>query len=141
MAEHDICSYFKHIWEREEKHANNTLSAYGLTLTQSYALDYIVERGGTATQKELEDRMEIQHSAVVGIVARLEAKGMIATAFSTQDRRQKLLIPTERGRATFAALAEDKEKVQRDLIRGFSEAEIPELEQMLARIYKNLAEE
>lgn len=141
MAGHDICSYFKHIWEREEKHANNTLSGFGLTLTQSYALEYIVEHGGTATQKELEERMEIQHSAVVGVVSRLEAKGMIATAFSTQDKRQKLLIPTELGRRTCADLAEDKDRVERDLVKGFSEEEVTQLQQLLSRVYKNLAEE
>lgn len=136
-----FCSLFKRIWEREERYGNAKLSDFGLTFTQSNALEYIVRRGGTATQKELEEHMEIQHSAVVGIVSRLESKGMIITTPSDKDRRQKLLIPTELGCKTREDIAEDKDRVERTLIAGFSNEDAALLEEMLVRVYKNLAGE
>lgn len=136
-----LCSLFKRIWEREEKYANAKLSDFGLTFTQSNALEYIVERNGAATQKDLEYHMEIQHSAVVGIVSRLEAKGMIVTTPCDKDRRQKLLFPTELGRKTCDNICEDKNRVARALIEGFSDDEIKVLEGMLMRVYTNLADD
>lgn len=141
MSDLIFCSLFKRIWEREERYANARLSDFGLTFTQSIALEYIVERSGTATQKDLEDHMEIQHSAIVGIVSRLAAKGMIVTTPSERDRRQKLLFSTELGRKTCGDIVEDKNRVERTLVDGFSEEEANLLEQMLVRVYKNLAGE
>lgn len=141
MSDLIFCSLFKRIWEREERYANARLSDFGLTFTQSIALEYIVERSGTATQKDLEDHMEIQHSAIVGIVSRLAAKGMIVTTPSERDRRQKILFSTEFGRKTCGDIVEDKNRVERTLVDGFSEEEANILEQMLVRVYKNLAGE
>ena len=141
MSVQNYCSLFKHIWEREEKFANIKLSNFGLTFTQSNALGYIAERSGSVTQKDLEEHMEIQHSAVVGIVSRLEAKGMITTSSCPHDRRQKLLFVTELGKQINNDIQEDKDKVEATLISGFSEEEAALLEKMLIRVYKNLAGE
>ena len=141
MSVQNYCSLFKHIWEREEKYANIKLSNFGLTFTQSNALEYIAERSGSVTQKDLEEHMEIQHSAVVGIVSRLEAKGMITTGSCPHDRRQKLLFVTELGKQINNDIQEDKDKVEATLISGFSEEEAALLEKMLIRVYKNLAGE
>ena len=139
MSVQNYCLLFKHIWEREEKFANTKLSDFGLTYTQSNALEYIAENPGTVTQKDLEEHMEIQHSAVVGIVSRLEAKGMVAFTSCEHDRRQKLLFPTELGKQIHNDIQEDKANVEAALLSGFSEEEAKQLETMLIRVYKNLA--
>ena len=138
MAEREIASYIKWIWFKKVKHANNALKPFGITVAQFHALEYIIESEGSVTQKDLEKQMDIQHSAVVGIVSRLEKKGYIVTAVSKQDRRQKLLIPTEIGRETWAILARDKDAVIAGMTDGFTEDEIRQLEELLMRIYRNL---
>lgn len=132
---------FKHIWEREERFANAKLNSYGLTFTQSNALEYIAACKGSATQKDLEAHMQIQHSAVVGIVSRLESKGMIVAATSRKDKRQKLLFPTDTGLQILNDIHADKERVEEALIQGFSEEEAAQLQKLLARVYRNLAED
>ena len=140
MTKNKLCYLFKHIWEREECHANNTLREFDLTFSQSYALDFIIESDETVTQRELEEYLGVRHSAVVGIVSRLEAKKLIVSVFSKKDQRQKMLVPTQRGREIYDAVAGDKINVQNDLVKGFSQEEEKILCEMLERIYHNLDE-
>lgn len=139
MSSNQFCLLFKRIWEREERFANAKLSDYDLTFTQSNALEYIVEND-SITQKNLEEHMEIQHSAVVGIVSRLESKGMIISTNSRQDRRQKLLFPTKLGLQVLEDIRADKERVENTLLKGLSEEDCAQLEHLLTRVYQNLAE-
>lgn len=139
MPDHiNVCLLFKHIWEREEKYANAMLNNFDLTFTQSNALEYVAENAGTATQKGLEEHMQIQHSAVVGIVSRLESKGMIAAAYSPKDQRQKLLFPTKKGLQVLDSIQSDKKRVADKLLEGFSAEEIDAVQKMLQRVYDNL---
>lgn len=137
----DLCLLIKHIWEREERYANAMLNRYDLTFTQSTALEYIVRHAGDATQKSLEEHLQIQHSAVVGIVSRLEAKGMIATAYSPKDQRQKLLFATNKGLQVLKDIQIDKERVAGKLLDDFQPDEKKELQGMLLRVYENLGNE
>lgn len=142
MTDHiNICLLFKHIWEREERYANTKLNSFELTFTQSNALEYIVQNAGGATQKSLEEHMQIQHSAVVGIVSRLESKGMIASAYSPKDQRQKLLFPTNKGLQVLESIQSDKKLVADKLLDGFSEKDIVELQSLLERVSENLDRE
>lgn len=141
MTDLNYCFLIKRIWERATKHANAKLNSLGLTVSQAIALEYISERKQPVTQKTLEEHMEIQHSAVVGIVSRLEEKGMVRSAASDTDRRQKLLYPTELAKQIRRAIRKDQETVERTLTMGFSKKETAQLEKMLVRIYENLADE
>lgn len=142
MTDHiNVCLLFKHIWEREERYANAMLNSFGLTFTQSNALEYIAQNAGNATQKNLEEHMQIQHSAVVGIVSRLESKGMIATAYSPKDQRQKLLFPTSKGLQVLESIRSDKKRVADKLLDGFSKEDTEVLQQMLERVSDNLDRE
>lgn len=140
MSDLIYCTYFKHIWEREEKYANNKLKDSDLTFTQSNALEYICRGEGQTTQKDLENYMEIRHSAVVGIVSRLESKNLIFSFEDSADRRQKILKATPKGERLNLEIQKDKERVENRVISGFSEEEQRILSSMLERVYKNLAE-
>lgn len=142
MSDHiNLCLLFKHIWEREERYANAKLNSFGLTFTQSNALEYIAQNAGNTTQKSLEEHMQIQHSAVVGIVSRLESKGMITTAYSPKDQRQKLLFPTSKGLQVLDSIQSDKKLVADKLLDGFSQKDITELQKLLERVSENLDRE
>lgn len=120
------------------RRANMKLKYHDLTLTQSGVLDFIVDSGGEVTQKNVEDFMEINHSAVVGIITRLERKGLITSGYYSGDKRQKVLTITSEGRKVHDDINADKWNVERSLTKGFTQYEYEELFRLLYRVYRNL---
>ncbi len=68
----------------------------GVTVPQLSCLLRVVE-AGPLSLKRLANGVELSASTVVGIVDRLEKKGLVRRERSTQDRRQVLICATEEG--------------------------------------------
>lgn len=68
----------------------------GVTVPQLSCLLRIVE-GAPLTLKDLAVAVDLSPSTLVGIVDRLEQKGLVRRARSTEDRRQVLISATEEG--------------------------------------------
>ncbi len=68
----------------------------GVTVPQLSCLLRIVEEG-PLTLKDLATAVDLSPSTMVGIVDRLEHKGLVQRARSTEDRRQVLITATEEG--------------------------------------------
>ena len=90
-------------------------------------------------QHELENFMGVSHATVKGLVARLEEKGYVRTAFDGSDGRVKNVYLTE-------AVQRDKEKVrsllqkiERRVMKGFSPEEKRNMRSMLERMYQNIS--
>lgn len=69
----------------------------GVTVPQLICLKLLVERDGISG-RELARGMDLTHSTCVGILDRLEAKGLARRERSEKDRRVVLLHATEAGR-------------------------------------------
>lgn len=135
-----IYALIKRIHEGYRMQENRKLKAFGLTVTQAEALAFITESPDVVTQKDLERRMGITHSAAVSLVSRLEAKGLICCVTKQEDRRQKLLIPTETGKQTEQELTGYETDAEAELLRILSREELDQLEALLRRIYQNQTE-
>lgn len=90
-------------------------------------------------QYELENFMGVSHATVKGLVARLEEKGYVRTAFDGEDGRVKNVYLTD-------AVQRDKEKVrsllqriERRVMKGFSSEEKKSMRSMLERMYENIS--
>lgn len=68
----------------------------GVTVPQLSCLLHVVETGPLSIKK-LAEGVDLSSSTVVGIVDRLEGKGLVRRERSTQDRRQVLVCATEEG--------------------------------------------
>lgn len=68
----------------------------GVTVPQLSCLLRIVEEG-PLTLKDLSSAVDLSPSTLVGIVDRLEQKGLVQRARSTEDRRQVSITATEEG--------------------------------------------
>lgn len=69
----------------------------GVTVPQLSCLLRVVE-AGPLSLKKLADEVNLSPSTVVGIVDRLEKKGLVRRERSTRDRRQVMICSTEEGR-------------------------------------------
>ena len=71
---------------------------FNLTAPQLWAL-WELGKGGPLSLKDLSARIQLHPSTVVGVVDRLEAKGLVARKTDTADRRRVKLSLTAAGRA------------------------------------------
>jgi DNA-binding MarR family transcriptional regulator len=75
--------------------------------------------------------------AMTRMLDRLEQKGLIRRKPDPDDRRTTKLELTAEGRALYPKLAETKNAVQRQFLRGFDEADLDTLVGLLNRMYDN----
>lgn len=90
-------------------------------------------------QHELEAFMGVSHATVKGLVTRLEERGYVRTAFDGEDGRVKNVYLTE-------AVQRDKEKVrsllqkiERQVMKGFSAQDKKNMRRMLEKMYENIS--
>jgi DNA-binding MarR family transcriptional regulator len=75
--------------------------------------------------------------AMTRMIDRLEQKALIRRVPNPDDRRAAHLELTDAGRALYPQLVAAKEAVAAKFLRGFSEAEVRTLEQLLNRLIEN----
>jgi DNA-binding MarR family transcriptional regulator len=136
----DTCGrLIKQIHDALDKHVNNELRRKDLTLAQARILIELGENGGGALPlKELERSFHVAQSTVVGLVRRLEAKGLLEGFTDPKDSRVKLVRLTAEGENFLDATRQEVIRTDERLMSGLSEAEERDLLRMLRKIYENI---
>lgn len=94
--------------------------------------------GGKATQKEIEDHLQVSHPTIVGIVSRLEKNGFVACSVDEKDRRNKIVCATCKALNTVDAMRIGKQKMEERLTKGISETELAEFNRIINLMCKNI---
>lgn len=129
----------KQIHDRLEKKSNNDLRAKDLTMMQvSVLLALQGAENQRLSMKELERRFGVAQSTVVGIISRLEQKGLIEALSDAEDKRVKLVHITRSGENCCAEAARHMEEAEEALLQGISEEERVLLNGLLMRMAKNM---
>lgn len=110
----DILRSLRRIMRRVEGASAELLEAHGVTAPQLLCLHALV-RAGNLTQIELSREVRLSPSTLVGVIDRLEAKGLVRRRRDPDDRRRIHIAPTEAGRAVERAAPEP---LQLQLERG-----------------------
>jgi DNA-binding MarR family transcriptional regulator len=76
----------------------------GLSLPQSFALQQLNPEGRPESMRALAQCLQVDPSAITGLVDRLEAKGLVERRPDPDDRRVKALVLTPRGKRVRAHL-------------------------------------
>lgn len=138
LKEEDVGFICKRVAERMQRYSSSDLREYGMTLVQFHVLNLLIQSEDIVSQKDLENYMETNHSAVAGIVCRLEDKGLVLCTRDPADKRQKLLKVTKEGKKIHAALQRSKDNLNNKMIADFSADELIQLKSLLERVYNNL---
>ena len=120
---HRIGYQFKLISDKLKVHADADLKNQGLTLAQSRVLTFLNEQDGIATQKEIEDYLQVSHPTVVGLVSRMEQNELVETWFNPENRRNKMVRLTEKSKKIGENMDEVTEQHDKALLNGLSEQE------------------
>lgn len=118
--------------------ADTDLKNRNLTLSQVRVLEYISSKGGSVTQKSIEEYLDVSHPTVVGIVARLEKNGYLICYSDKTDRRNKIVAMTERSARVIHEVQRKIAAQEEKLLQGLSAEEIEQLRKLLNTILKNV---
>ena len=131
--------YIKRLSDNIEADANRELEQYGLTMTQARVLSFLLNRGDKTTiQKDIEDYFEIRHSTVIGILQRMEAKGLIVSSVDQNDKRQRIINVTNSAVELEKCIEKHRVESEKRLAAGMSEAELKEFKRLLYTVYRNI---
>jgi DNA-binding MarR family transcriptional regulator len=102
----------------------------GLTPVQFAALHALTDRPGI-DQRTLSRTIGLDTSTIAGVVDRLEARGLVQRKASPDDRRVRLLHPTEAGRRAWAEASPAVSRAQARILAPLPAAEQVEFMRML----------
>ena len=118
---------------------NSFLKPYEVTLRQLRILGYLHDnKDKLVTQKELEEELQVSHPTVVGILQRLEKKGLIKTFLNPNKKTMKIVTLIEYEAKLFKNINTEKEKFENKLLAGFTDDEKVQLEEFLIRLHRNI---
>ncbi len=139
MSSKDIGYLVKSIDEKLKAKADADLKQHNLTMVQGLVLVFLYGRpGGRATQKEIEEELDVSHPAVVGIVSRMEQNGHVTTWIDPQNKRNKIVQLTAQARALGDMMNLKRAEWEEAMLRGFSAESIEQLKKMLWMVNNNL---
>lgn len=94
----------------------------------------VLQRLGEASQRDLCDALDLDRSTVAGLVARLEARGLVARVRAAADRRRNVVRLTDVGGRTLRDALADAARVDAVLTAPLSPDERAELQRLLALV-------
>lgn len=96
----------------------------------------ILSVSGPMTQKQLQEKLEIQAGSMSEIAAKLEGKGLITRTRDEEDKRRILLEITEEGRADVDRFTR-RRKQEREMFNVLTGEEQRQLGALLDRLLEN----
>ena len=140
MVESDSCGkLLKQINDELTKNANNAMRSQDMTVAQLDALMELDKASGKQRSlKELEQSLHVAQSTVVGIVSRLERKGLVEAFGDAADRRVKLVRITPAGRECIANAKQFMLDEEKKILSGLTETEQGIFLVLLQKVHSSL---
>ncbi len=138
MPKKDIGHLFKIISDGISSQIDSQLRDQDLTCSQLRLLGYLDRNSGKATQKQLEDFLEVSHPTVVGIINRLEKNGYVESYFDENNKRSKIIVSGDKAVDLSKQARKQRKQTDEILLNGLSEEEVKELVRLLNIVYNNI---
>ena len=133
------CALIKQLNDSLEKYSNNRLRQDGLTIMQ---ISVLVELDETTEKelplKDLERRFGVAQPTMLGIVRRMEQKGLTETYFSQEDKRVKLVRLTSAGKEKCRFGYAYMDQAEQLLLKALDDQEKQQFRQLLKKAKSSL---
>src|SRR3954452_20237207 len=106
-----------------ESRVETRLADVGLSLAKLAALHRLSEAGESLPLGQLADRLACVKSNVTQLIDRLEADGLVSRAADPNDRRSRLAVLTDAGKAAYAKGSAIQQETERDLFSALTSEE------------------
>lgn len=131
----------KLINEKIKQHFNDQLKNNNLTLSQFWVLKYLQQHDRQkVSQKELAEAVQVTHPTMIGLIDRLEEKGMVLRDIDENDRRFRYIRLTDKGKQYLKESKQNAEAMDIALVKNFSSDEVEILKSLLDRVYENISD-
>ena len=133
---------FKQIDDCLQKRANQLLEPLGLTFSQFRVIIVLREREKDrqmTSVKDIEERLNVSHPTVIGLLRRLEEKGIVRTETGVADRRVRNVFLAKSDPAVWEYIRDKWDENETQLMAGLSREEAKTLYELLGRVLKNLS--
>lgn len=127
-------------WHLYQRTFNEEIAPHGITFRQCQVLGYLA-LDGPLSQCQLAERMHIEPPTLVGILDRMERDGWIRRVVSEDDRRRKLIHPTQAAEPVWSKIAECGRRARARAAHGLTQQEQRTLHRLLLRVQQNLSPE
>lgn len=132
MENHDICVHFLlgKALQRVNQVSKSKLSPYGVTPVQYALLRRLWEKDGQFGYV-LAEQLLLDSATITGIIDRLEQNGFIERRIDPQDRRNKLVFLTEKGKSMEAPLNQKMDEMNDEVMSSLDSMEIQRFKKIL----------
>lgn len=89
----------------------------------------------------MEEYFQVTHPTIIGILKRLESKGLITSEYDTVDKRIKNVYLTRDHESKSIKASDFQVEMEETLVRGFTVEQISELKEALFTLYRNIENE
>jgi DNA-binding MarR family transcriptional regulator len=119
--------------------ADRALKPLGITRSQWWVLAFLSRRDGM-TQTALASDLDLTKVAVGGLIDRMEAAGFVERRADERDARARRVFLTRSGQRMVAAIRENVDAVETEILAEVSEAELDAAAAVLVKIKGRLIE-
>jgi DNA-binding MarR family transcriptional regulator len=117
-----------------EKAAHKLFRPHGLSAAQFNVLNLLSDQPAGLRASALAEALIVDPSNVTGLLKRMKASGHLRTVDSPDDRRQHVVVLTERGRAVWQRAVRDYPRARGDIEQGLSPRDLMAARRALEQI-------
>jgi MarR family transcriptional regulator, organic hydroperoxide resistance regulator len=132
MEKFDICIHFLlgKALQRASKVSKSKLSPFGVTPVQYALLRQLWKKDGQLGSK-LGELVLLDSATLTGVIDRLERNELIERREDPNDRRNKLVFLTEKGKSLEIPLSQVMEEMNEEVLSGLDDGEIQRFKEIL----------
>ena len=114
------------------------LASMDLTAAQGHILAFITHSETPPCSRDIEEKFQLSHPTVSGLLSRLERKGFIEFRPDEADRRCKRIYILEKGRQVNELMHRTIRTAEEQLVKDFTEEEKEQFSRLLLRAISNV---
>lgn len=131
----------KQIHDKFQKDLNLLNKKEDITASQSVVLWNLYRHSDKiTTQKQLQEHLQLAHPTVIGLLKRLEEKGLVEISTNQDDKRCRNISLTQTALAKQEEIRKRRETCEKIICKGMSEEEVETLRRLLGIVLNNLDE-
>ncbi len=97
------------------------------------------ENGGSMTQRDLEDQLDLSKSTLSGVLRTMEKNGFVEKVASETDRRVMVVTLTDEGKEKYSLAMEKFSELDRMVFAGLDDEEMAVFAKALDKIRSNIS--
>lgn len=117
------------------------LERVGLTFSQMRVLRFLEDNPNTKiTQKDISKELDIQHSTTIGLLKRMQEKGLVTVVVDEDNRRCRNIFLTSKAEEISCEMERGRTIMENRLVASFTEEEKEIFYRLLNKAIDNLKE-